>query len=84
MVMALTGDAVLMALPDQAPPAGEWIPLSGEVSEFITEGKGVVLAESEALAARGISADALIPGTRLARVGEIAAVLARADRSLIF
>jgi uncharacterized protein involved in oxidation of intracellular sulfur len=86
VVLALTGDGVYTALPNQSPPAGEWVSLSGAVSEFIEGGKGrsAVLAESEALGARGISESDLIPGARPVTIQEIAAALARCDRSLIF
>ena len=86
VILALTGDGVYTVLPNQSPPAGELASLSGAVSEFIEEGKGkgVVLAESGALGARGISVSDLIPGSRPVTMNEIAAALARCDRTLIF
>lgn len=86
VVLALAGDGVCTALPNQSPPTGEWVSLSRAVSELIGEGSGKseVLAESGALGVRGISANDLIPGTRPATMSEIAAALARCDRALIF
>jgi sulfur relay (sulfurtransferase) complex TusBCD TusD component (DsrE family) len=86
VVLALTGEGVLTALPGQAPQAGEWVPLSQAVAEFVQAGNGraTVLAEERALEARGLSADALIQGARPASLGQIAHVLARCDRTLAF
>ena len=84
VVLALTGDAVYMALPNQSPPEGEWVPLSEALSKFIEEEKGGFLVESTALEARGIPASDLIPGACPATMGKIAEALARCDRTLIF
>lgn len=86
VVLTLAGDGVYTALPDQAPRTGEWVSLSGAVSQFMEEGRGrgVVLAETGALATRGISASDLIPGIQPVALRELASVLARADRVLIF
>lgn len=86
VVLALAGDGVYMALPDQSPPPGEWVSLSEAVSHFLKEGagRGVVLAETGALAMRGISANDLITGIQPVALRELASALARADRVLIF
>lgn len=86
VVLALSGDGVYTALPDQSPPTGEWVSLSGAVSQFMEEGKGrgVVFAETGALAMRGIAASDLIPGIQPVALRELASALARADRVLIF
>lgn len=85
-VLALTGDAVLTALPGQSPPAGEWICLGEAVAQFIREGNGqaTVLVEEQALEARGLRASDLIDGARPASVAEIAGAMARCDRILTF
>ena len=86
VVLALAGDGVYTALPGQSPPTGEWVSLSGAVAQFMEEGtgRGVVLAETGALAMRGISANDLIPGIQPAALRELASALARAARVLIF
>lgn len=86
VVLALTGDAVLTALPGQSPPAGEWACLGKAVAEFMQKGNGrtTVLVEEGALAARGLRTTDLIQGTRPASLPEIALALARCNRLLIF
>ena len=86
VVLALTGDAILTALPGQSPPAGEWVCLGETVAEFMHKGNGraAVLVEEGALEARGLRASDLIQGTRAASLGEIARALAHCDRTLIF
>jgi sulfur relay (sulfurtransferase) complex TusBCD TusD component (DsrE family) len=86
VVLALTGDSVLAALPGQSPPADEWLPLSQALPEFIAAGKGraAVLLEEQALKTRGIRQADLIPGSRIAALGEIAQALVQSDRALIF
>jgi len=86
VVLALAGDGVYMALSDQSPPPGEWVSLSDAVSHFLKEGagRGVVFAETGALAMCGISAADLIPGIQPVALRELAGALARADRVLIF
>ncbi|HEY4719797.1 MAG TPA: DsrE family protein [Candidatus Methylomirabilis sp.] len=86
VVLALTGDAVLTALPGQSPPAGEWACLGKAVADFLQGGNGhtTVLVDEGALEARGLQARDLIQGTRPAALREIAEVLARCNRLLIF
>ena len=86
VVLALTGDAVLTALPRQSPPAGEWTCLGEAVAEFIQKGNGraTVLAEEQALEARGLRGMDLIQGTQASSLGEIVGALARCERTLIF
>ena len=86
VVLALTDDAVYAALLGQSPSSGEWVSLSEALSQFIQGGKerAAVLVDSEALGARGISDADLVPGTRPVTMGEMAATLARCQRTLIF
>lgn len=86
VVLAFLEDGVLAALPGQSPPAGEWIPLSQAVADFIEAGdvQTAVLVEERALEARGLRESDVIRGTRRASLGEIAGALARCDRTLIF
>lgn len=86
VVLALTGDAVLTALPGQSPPPGEWISLGEAVHDLLQGGTGraAVLVEDGALAARGLQARDLIPGARPGSPREIAGALARCERVLIF
>ncbi|MBI4590240.1 MAG: DsrE family protein [Candidatus Rokubacteria bacterium] len=86
VVLALTGDAVLTALPGQSPPPGEWTCLGEAVAKFIEEGnkRATVLVEEQALEARGVRAIDLIRGTHSASADEIAGALARCERTLIF
>jgi len=86
VVLALTGDAILTALPGQSPPAGEWVCLGETVAEFMHKGNGraAVLVEEGALEARGLRASDLIEGTRASSLEEIAGALAHCDRTLIF
>ncbi|MBI2152252.1 MAG: DsrE family protein [Candidatus Rokubacteria bacterium] len=86
VVLALTGDAVLTALPGQSPPADEWTCLGEAVAEFIRKGNGraAVLVDEGALEVRGLRASDFIQGTRASSLEEIAGALARCDRTLIF
>jgi sulfur relay (sulfurtransferase) complex TusBCD TusD component (DsrE family) len=85
-VLALTGDAVLTALPGQSPPAGEWTCLAEAVARLIQEGNGqaTVLVEDQALKARGLYPTDLIDEARPASLAEIAGAMARCDRILTF
>lgn len=86
VVLALTGDAVLTALPGQSPPPGEWTCLGEAVADFIRKGNGhaTVLVEGRSLEARGLRAIDLIQGTHPASLDEIARALARCERTLVF
>ena len=86
VVLALTGDAILTALPGQSPRAGEWTCLGEAVAEFIKggDGRATVLVEEGALAAWGIRAGDLIQGIRPASLPEIAGALTRCERVLVF
>lgn len=86
VVMAFLEDGVYTLLPGQSPPTGEWVCLSEAVAEFLGEGKerASVLVEARSLEARGLSAKDLIQGIRPASLVEIAELLARCDRNLIF
>jgi sulfur relay (sulfurtransferase) complex TusBCD TusD component (DsrE family) len=86
VVLVLTGDAVLTALPGQSPPAGEWTCLGEAVAEFMRKGNGraAVLVEERALEQRGFRTTDLIQGIRASSLEEIAGTLARCDRTLIF
>lgn len=86
VVLALTGDGVYTVLAGQSPPPGEWVSLSGAISQFMEEGKGrgIVFAKSGALGMREICESALIPGIQPVTLNKLAGALARADRVLIF
>lgn len=86
VVLALTGDGVLIALPRQSPPAGEWTCLGEAVAEFMQKGNGraTVLVEEQALEARGLRAIDLIRGINASSLEEIVGALARCERTLIF
>lgn len=86
VVLALTGDAVLTALAGQAPPPGEWVPLSRALAELLEagEGRAAVLVEAEALEARRVPQGDLVPGSRAVALREIARALARVERALVF
>jgi sulfur relay (sulfurtransferase) complex TusBCD TusD component (DsrE family) len=86
VVLALTGDAVLTALPGQSPRAGEWVCVGEAVAEFMQKGNGrtTVLVEERALEMRGLRTTDLIQGTRASSLEEITGALARCDRTLIF
>jgi sulfur relay (sulfurtransferase) complex TusBCD TusD component (DsrE family) len=86
VVLVLTEDAVLTALPGQSPPAGEWTCLGEALAQFVREGNGraTVLVEEQALETRGLRASDLIQGTRMSSLEEITGALARCDRTLIF
>lgn len=75
VVLALTGDGVLMALSGQAPPTGEWV--SGN-------GRATVLVEEPALGVLGLRESDVVRGSRPVSLGEIARAVARCDRTLIF
>jgi sulfur relay (sulfurtransferase) complex TusBCD TusD component (DsrE family) len=83
VVLALTGDAVLTALPGQSPPAGEWICLADALGQLVGL-EATVLVEERALETRGIGAGDLIAGLRAASVQDVAAALARCERTLLF
>jgi sulfur relay (sulfurtransferase) DsrF/TusC family protein len=85
-VLALTGDGVLLALPGQSPPAGQWPSLSDAVAELLAggNGRGHVLVDVEALEGRELGERDVIPGCRPVTPGEIARTLARCERTLIF
>lgn len=86
VALVLTGDAVLTALPGQSPPAGDWVSLSDALGEFLEGGAGraSVLVDDRALEARDLPVTALVPGIRRASQDEIARLVSRCDRTLIF
>ena len=86
VVLAFMGKSVYTLLPGQAPPSGDWVSLSETVTRLIGEGQERVrvLADRSSLAARGLSADDLIPGARPASLDEIARATAECDRTLVF
>lgn len=86
VVLALTGDGVLMALSGQAPPTGEWVSLSQAVTDFLEAGNGraTVLVEEPALGVLGLRESDVVRGSRPVSLGEIARAVARCDRTLIF
>lgn len=86
VVLALMGDGVYTAVPRQAPPEGEWVPLGEAVSELLHEGgeRARALVDAEALRARGLGPGDLIPGARPATLAEVAAAMVECDRTLVF
>ncbi|MBI2159733.1 MAG: DsrE family protein [Candidatus Rokubacteria bacterium] len=86
VVLAFMGQSVYTALRGQSPPAGEWLSLSAALSKVLDDGQGraCVLVDAQALDARGLVADDLIPGARPASTDEIAHALATCDRALLF
>ncbi len=86
IVIAFVGRSVSTALRGQSPPAGEWLSLSATLTTLLDDGKGRVrvLVDADALAARGLVANDLIPGVQPASTNEVARALADCDRTLIF
>ena len=86
VVLAFTGQSVYTALRGQSPPAGEWLSLSEALTKLIADGKGRarILADGQALDARGLASGALVAGVRWASPAELARALADCDRTLLF
>lgn len=86
VVLVFLEDGAYALLPDQSPPPGEWVGLGEAVSDFMGEGqdRASVLVEHRALAARGLSVGALLPGVRPVSLQEVAEALASCDRTLVF
>jgi sulfur relay (sulfurtransferase) complex TusBCD TusD component (DsrE family) len=86
VVLAFLGESVQTLLPGQAPPSGEWVCLAEAMSDLMDEAKdrALILAEVQALAALGLSVADLIPRVRVVPLDDVARVLARCDRTLVF
>ena len=86
VVLAFTGQSVYTALRGHSPPAGEWLSLSDALTKLIADGKERVrvLADADSLDACRMSPRDVIPGIQRASAGDIARVIAKCDRALLF
>ena len=77
----LLGDAVACAKRGQTTPQGYY---NVERMLLPVQRRGLVLACETCLAARGLRAEDLVEGCRVAKLGELAALVLEADRVLTF